>query len=873
MARKRNTTAAWKKAEADILAKLDIAAEYSALGVQVVSDEPNDDGWLSCYALGRDDQNPSAAVNLDTGRYLDSGGDGLSLALWNFAAQFGGHATWQEAREHYAKKAGVKLPSDDPPRDPAANLVWQPWNDRLAALWCRHKPGVTPESIKAAGGRIARYYKQFTVIALPILGAALNGDDPVGWVLWNTTGADLPVYHGKGKKKTFAKMKTTGGGEAGLIGLDGLRRITTLPENAIVWLVEGPTDLLALWSMIPEDRRDRHIIITNAGGSMQRPRDWMAPLFAGRLVAVVRDADAAGEQGSERWAGWLSTIAAETRRVKLPYPTEAKHGKDLRDYFADGHIYANLLELVDQAEPVQAVDGATQKQANSGKHNATTSQNKTSSANCGAVDTETDLGTQAIEAEDDPYRLARVNLERYATRTDGRTIRYWRGEWYVWKRNCYRKIDREELRAKLTQSVKEEFDRLNLEEIAAQANQDTDKPVTARKISMALVSNVIQATSGLVCLSGETELGTWLPAKEKRNFVSMANGLLDLDALFDDQDDCIQPNTPKWFSTTSLGYNFDPDANCLKWEAFLEHNLEMDPERIKLAQEWAGYLLSATTNEQKFMLLEGEGRNGKSVFIAGLTAMLGVENVSNVPLENFGDRFALTNTIGKLLNAVGDCGELDKTAEGQIKSFASGDRMFFDRKGISGINYTPTARLMVACNNLPRFSDRSEGIWRRVLVIPWKIRISDEEVIPGMDKIAWWQASGELPGIFLWALAGLARMKKQRGFTKSEEMRRTLDDYREEMNPAKSYLQQYVEEAPGSAIQSAALYSSYRHWTQENGYRPLSERQFGKEVRRSFRSSDRKYHGSRTERYYVYTGIAWSQENIPGVEENEKTLF
>ncbi|WP_321377046.1 phage/plasmid primase, P4 family [Trichococcus shcherbakoviae] len=870
MARKRNTTDAWKKAESDILAKLDVATEYAALGVQIVDEVPNKNGWLSCYAVGRDDVNPSAAINTVTGRYLDSGGDGLSLALWNFAAQHGNGTSWQDARAHYAAKVGVKLPSDDPPKDPAAHLAWKPWNERLVSLWCRHKPGVTPEAVKAAGGRVARYYDQFTVVALPTLGEALNGDDPVGWVLWNVNGADLPVYHGKGKKPTFAKMKTSGGGDAGLIGIDGLRRIANLPpEDGILWFVEGPTDLLALWSAIPEKCRGTHIVLTNAGGSMQRPRDWMAAIFAGRRVAVVRDADTAGEEGGKRWSTWISNIAAETRWVKLPYQIEPKHGKDLRDFFSEGHTYFDLLDLADQFDPIQPLGAVSAtEQADFSKHNGA-NQGETALSD-GKVDG-ADLGTQAIEADDDPYRLARLNLERYATRNDGRTLRYWREEWYVWKQNRHKKISEKELRAKLVPSIKAEFDRLNIEkqQDSMTAGKDGEQ-ITTHKITMALVSNVLQATSGMVVISGDTELGTWLPTKERKHFISMANGILDVDQLLADADDVLLPNSPKWFSTVSLPYDFDPEAICPKWEAFLEHNLEFDPERIKLLQEWAGYCLLPDTGEQKFLLNEGEGANGKSVFAAGLTALLGDDNVSNVPLELFGVRFTLTDTLGKLLNVAGDCGEIDFHSEGLLRQFTGGDRMFFDRKGVPGINCRPTARLMIACNDRPRFRDKSNGIWRRMLLVPWRVEIEKERRIRNMDKPAYWKE--ELPGMFLWAIAGLARLRSQGGFTKSEIMDEALAEYREEMNPARTFLKDNLEKSD-SRIRSSVLYSIYKKWAHENGYQPLSERTFGKEVRRTFSWAKRKYSGSREERFWVYEGVAFSQDEICGEKTEDGKMF
>lgn len=481
-----------------------------------------------------------------------------------------------------------------------------------------------------------------------------------------------------------------------------------------------------------------------------------------------------------------------------------------------------------------------------------------------------------IEADDDPHRLARVNLERYATRKNGRTLRFWRDEWYVWKGRSYSRITERELKAKLSQSVKEEFNRLNIEQQQNSDAEDQDKE--AKKVTQSLVSNVIQATSGMVVIGSSVELMTWLPTRERRNYVSMANGILDLDALIDDREDYLLPQSPEWFSTASLPFRFDPAAKCDQWLGFLRHNLEEDQERISVLQEWAGYLLLPDTGQQRFLLMEGEGSNGKSVFMAAITAMMGRENVSNVSLENFGDRFSRTDTLGKLANIAGDCEELDKVAEGYIKSFTSGDRMYFDRKGISGINCIPTARLMISCNERPRFKDRSQGIWRRMLLIPWRKSIEKAMRIKNMDKPAWWEASGELPGILNWAIVGLQRLQEKGDFTASVVSSEAVSDYQKEMNSARAFLTELVAKVEDGGdpyhpdfLRVDFLYSTYMRWARAGNQHPFSKPTFAKEMfrvfkgikRSQFREAGTKEDDTR-HRHWVYRGIEFTCDVICG---------
>lgn len=346
MARKRkSSTADWQELNQRIIAGIDLQSEFAALGIDITAGEPKSDGWMECHAIGRDDVNPSAAVNVQTGRYRDLGGTGDSFSLYDLAVHLKRFSRWQDARDHYASKAGVSIEANGKaPRDPAEHLAFMNWNNGLASLWCRHKPGVTPEAIQAAGGRLARYRDQYTVIALPIFGQGFTSADPVGWVLWNTTGKELPIFHGRDKatgkaaKPTWAKMKTTGASEGGLLGQHAIDRLTATdadPAHQLLWKVEGPSDLLALWSIIPPEKRDRHLVITNSGGAQQNPLGWMGQIFAGRNVVVVGDSDEPGQIGAMKWATWAANVAGDIRVIRskqLGYEVTKDHGLDLRDW-------------------------------------------------------------------------------------------------------------------------------------------------------------------------------------------------------------------------------------------------------------------------------------------------------------------------------------------------------------------------------------------------------------------------------------------------------------------------------------------------------------------------------------------------------------
>jgi phage/plasmid-associated DNA primase len=175
----------------------------------------------------------------------------------------------------------------------------------------------------------------------------------------------------------------------------------------------------------------------------------------------------------------------------------------------------------------------------------------------------------------------------------------------------------------------------------------------------------------------------------------------------------------------------------------------------------------------------------------------------------------------------------------------------------------PTARLILATNNRPRFSDRSGGLWRRMILMPFRITIGENDPgrVFGMDKPSWWESSGELPGILNWALAGLDRLRQQGRFTQSQVCEEALAEYRTENNPARMFLLERCREDPEGQAPCGELYQAYRTWCHGNGYSPLADRSFGKEVRRVFPKAERREIGPRGSRLYAYCGLAADKLN------------
>jgi len=130
----------------------------------------------------------------------------------------------------------------------------------------------------------------------------------------------------------------------------------------------------------------------------------------------------------------------------------------------------------------------------------------------------------------------------------------------------------------------------------------------------------------------------------------------------------------------------------------------------------------------------------------------------------------------------------------------------------------------MATNSLPTFVDKSDGIWRRLRIIPFNEQITDEEKDVNLaEKII----REEMPGVLAWALDGLAKIIRQGGVSDSESGRRAKDEHRAGCDHERQFMDEnYTRGGTNDRIKSTDLYEAYKAWMNANGYRALGAGKF-----------------------------------------------
>ncbi len=466
---------------------------------------------------------------------------------------------------------------------------------------------------------------------------------------------------------------------------------------------------------------------------------------------------------------------------------------------------------------------------------------------------------EAREAADDPHRLAKLFLQNAGQEKGQMIIRFWNGDWYKWNTGAYHQVPEEEMRASVTRTIKEEFNRLNLLERLGLGNPELDKQPdrepNARKVTTALVGNTLLALRSLTIVPSNIELPAWLEEDGQfpTNEVLVAkNGIVHLPSLVQGKD-FLQPLSPSFFTTVALDYEIDRDAKQpAAWLQFLNELWPDDQESISLLQEWFGYCLTPETSQQKMLLVIGPKRGGKGTIARVLRALVGSVNVAGPTLGSLAGNFGLSSLLGKPVAIISDARFSGRSSEQAIVverllSISGEDMLTIDRKNREHVSVKLPTRFTILTNELPRLTDASAALPSRLLVLQLTRSWYDQEDTELASRLL-----EEREGIFLWSIEGLKRLRARRRFVQPASGVETARRMIELSSPVTAFVQDCCEFQQGKSVAKRTLFEVWRSWCTDSGHEPGNVATFGRNLMAAFpevQSSRPREGGSRVTSY------------------------
>lgn len=286
---------------------------------------------------------------------------------------------------------------------------------------------------------------------------------------------------------------------------------------------------------------------------------------------------------------------------------------------------------------------------------------------------------------------------------------------------------------------------------------------------------------------------------------------------------------------------YTDNIDCPEWTKFLNQIFDHDEEMIHFIQKAVGYSLTGSVEEQVMFILLGNGRNGKSVFINTLNSMFGsyakTMNVSSVMIRNNsgGANSDIARLEGARLVISSEANEGSRLDESLIKQITGGDTVVARYQYGSEFEFNPKFKLWMATNHKPLIRGTDDGIWRRIILIPFKVQIPKEKV----DKKLESKLKRELPGILNWAVQGAIDWQTE-GLNLPQSVADATNGYRKEMDIIELFVSDNCEVGSDYQAPAAQLYQLYKTWASTNNEYVMSKNKFGEEMKKKFEKKRKK---------------------------------
>ena len=306
------------------------------------------------------------------------------------------------------------------------------------------------------------------------------------------------------------------------------------------------------------------------------------------------------------------------------------------------------------------------------------------------------------------------------------------------------------------------------------------------------------------------------------HLLGVRNGVIDLRTgqhLFNQPDMSIT-------RYCSAGYVEDP--KCDRWLRFLDQIFMSDVETIECVQRLLGCTLLGLATEEILVICYGHGNNGKSVFSNVVHKIMGGYAITAPPSlltarrqDDTGPRNDLTALAGARYVSINEMQAGDRLDEQVVKMLAGREPIAARFLHQEFFEFIPSFTPWLRTNHKPIITGLDDGIWRRLVLLPFSRKFSDEEKDPNLEQ----KLLEEQDPILMWMVEG-ARLYLESGIRLSPRMRSELGTYRTESDLLGEFLSDQTRPDPTGKANQGTLYIEYRSWCDGCGVRPLSKKTF-----------------------------------------------
>ena len=293
-----------------------------------------------------------------------------------------------------------------------------------------------------------------------------------------------------------------------------------------------------------------------------------------------------------------------------------------------------------------------------------------------------------------------------------------------------------------------------------------------------------------------------------------------------------RPHNPNDFITLLSPVEYNEDEECPKWMEHLGKIFDGDKKTIESFQRVCGYALTETNPEQVIFILWGAGKNGKSTTMNIIEYIMGdygasarAESFMKKPSGANDSRNDLARLYRKRFVVTSEPPSGAKLNETLIKSATGTDKISARFLYEEFFEWVPQFKIFMNTNHRPTVSESDEGIWRRLVLIPFTHVFSEAERNPNIER----ELKKEAAGILNWMIEGYKKYLDEDfgGLRLSEKIVQATAEYRNFEDTFRSYIEDRCIVDPEAKVSKNDIFADFVSWCEANGEVPGNIKKFG----------------------------------------------
>lgn len=238
-------------------------------------------------------------------------------------------------------------------------------------------------------------------------------------------------------------------------------------------------------------------------------------------------------------------------------------------------------------------------------------------------------------------------------------------------------------------------------------------------------------------------------------------------------------------------------------------------ELIYYVQMICGLAAIGKVYVEALIISYGGGRNGKSTFWNAVSRVLGLYS-GNISADTLtvgcrrNIKPEMAEVKGKRMLIAAEMQEGSRLNDSTVKQLCSTDDVFAEKKYKDPFSFTPCHTLVLYTNHLPKVSASDEGIWRRLIVIPFDAKIEGSSDIKNYGEYLY-QNAGE--SILAWVIEGAKKViALDYKIPVPECVQKAITEYRAQNDWFSHFLEDKCELDASFRESSSSLYQAYRNY-------------------------------------------------------------